>query len=194
MTSPVGHSLGAYIVAGKDCHSNEGKKRSLLGLNLGLLALLLFAANAPDLDFIYGWMKQDFNGYHHGASHSIVAALIFAMGVGSIARIYHGPALRLAVMLGLAYASHIALDLLTADTTAPFGMQLYWPFSERYVSASQSLFQKINHGGMGGSLWGSLPSIFSMHNFGAMVFELMVLGPIALISFLRRRHRILSKS
>ncbi len=180
MTSPVGHSLGGYIVAGRH-PSNPVFSKLLAGL-----MFLVFAANAPDLDFLVGAWMGDFNGYHHRASHSIAAGLIFAGVVYLIGRWLKFPAAYLALSGGLAYLSHIGLDLITNDTHAPFGLQLYWPFSEQFIIAPQYLFINIEHGRMDDTWRSALPAIFSKHNLVAMGIELAILGPLALIVFWRR--------
>ncbi|MEE9447193.1 MAG: metal-dependent hydrolase [Arenicellales bacterium] len=182
MTSPVGHSLGGYIFAGRPLHLAPVTLKSRI---MGLL-LIIFAANAPDLDFLYGAIRGDFNAYHHQASHSLMAILIFSLGVWALSKTWKTFPAYATLMAGLAYASHIALDYITKDTAAPFGMQLYWPFSQRYHMASQPLFERIMHGGSQDNLWEALPSIFSMHNLTAIGVELLLLGPLALFVFWKR--------
>ena len=187
MTSPVGHSLGAYIANGGTFPDARAQARDVKGLMSGF-ALLIFAANAPDLDFFWGAWMGDMNGLHHGPSHSIAAVFIFLALVWLLLRVFAQPR-GLAITAGLAYASHLLLDLFTADRTPPYGMQLYWPFDDRYVLASKAYFLNIEHGDMGSTVLDALPAIFSAHNLTAIGFELLVLGPPALILLLLRRYR-----
>jgi len=187
MTSPVGHSLGAYIANGgtfPDVRRQAGNVKHLVTGS----ALLIFAANAPDLDFFWGAWMGDMNRLHHGPSHSIAAAFIFFVLVWLLLRVFAQPR-GLAITAGLAYASHLLLDMFTADRTPPYGMQLFWPFSDQYVLASKAYFQNIEHGDMGSTVLDALPAIFSAHNLTAIGFELLVLGPPALILLLLRRNR-----
>lgn len=177
MTSPVGHMLGGYIAAGRYC-----KRASILSS----LMVLIFAANAPDLDFLYGAIRGDFNGLHHGASHSIGAVIMFVALVYAFCKALNKQAGQLSAIAGLAYSSHLALDLVTVDTTAPHGMKLFWPINEHYILAPQTLFQNIEHGAMGDSLLAALSSIFSMHNLVSVGAEILVLGPLALFLYWRR--------
>lgn len=185
MPSPVGHSLGAYIASGgvfPNVSTRAGDTRHLL---IGF-ALLIFAGNAPDLDFFWGAWMRDMNVFHHGPSHSIAAVFIFATLAWLLLRVFMHPR-GLAITAGLAYLSHLILDLFTADRTLPYGMQLFWPFDDRYVLASKAYFLNIEHGDMGSTVLDALPAIFSAHNLAAIGFEVLVLGPFALILFLRRR-------
>ena len=186
MTSPVGHSLGGYIFAGREIHRAAKNDSTWVILASGVL--IVFSANAPDLDFLVGAALGDFNGYHHRASHSIVGTLIFTAVMVLVGRMFKWPSPRLAIMGGLAYASHLMLDLFTRDSAAPFGMQLFWPMSEQFYIAPQQLFLKIDHGGMSSTMIQALPSIFSRHNLFAVGLELAILGPIALIVYCRRQR------
>jgi len=71
MPSPIGHSLLAFTVAGYD--ARKGSSR------LWWWLLILTAAVAPDFDFLPGILIGDPNRFHHGPSHSITAALLFAL-------------------------------------------------------------------------------------------------------------------
>src|SRR5687767_13245479 len=72
MPSPVGHSLmGAIIYRGAG--GRVGRSQ------WPLLAACLFAANAPDLDFLPGLFVGDLRLFHHGPSHSIAFAFVFGL-------------------------------------------------------------------------------------------------------------------
>jgi membrane-bound metal-dependent hydrolase YbcI (DUF457 family) len=78
------------------------------------------------------------------------------------------------------YLSHILLDILARDTTAPFGVQLFWPFSNAFLISPVLVFSDI---------WrGSLALLFGLHNWLAMGREIVVLVPVVgLFWWLRRR-------
>ena len=188
MSSPVGHSLGGYIIAGR----YQPAAVSSIGF-IGAIVFLIFSANAPDLDFLAGAAMGDFNGYHHRASHSVAAVFLFAGLVYLVAVLLKLRAANLAAMGALAYASHLALDFISDDKSAPFGMQLLWPINEHFYIAPQFIFMNIEHGAMSDGMISSLPSIFSMHNLTAIGLELTILGPLALIVYWRRTHKQKSK-
>jgi len=193
MTSPLGHSLGAYIANAGRC-PRLPVDQPLMGRHLFSrpvvvsVLLLIFAGNAPDLDFLWGAWMGDMNTYHHCPSHSITAIFIFSALLWWLLPLLKLPRYQ-AFTGGLAYGSHLLLDWFTTDRTLPYGMQLYWPFDDRYVLASKAYFINIDHGDMGSTVLDALPAIFSAHNLGAMGLELLVLGPTALfVLFLRRRR------
>ena len=64
MPSPVGHSIIAFTFYRLSARPHEP-------LGWRKLALYLFAANAPDLDFIPGLLIGQPDRFHHGAGHSV---------------------------------------------------------------------------------------------------------------------------
>jgi len=72
MPSPIGHSLIGLTVA------NLPLKKQLYQ-SVFWLGYVVIVANVADLDFVPGWFIGDMNRYHHGISHSIGAAIIFAI-------------------------------------------------------------------------------------------------------------------
>ena len=175
MTSPVGHTLGGLI-------SNQRQTFSW-----PWLLYIIFAANAADLDFVAGALVGQFNRFHHMASHSIMAAIIFAGACYIVSKLYSNQASKIALVGGLAYLSHLLLDAITIDSSAPRGMQLLWPFSDEYYIAPVTFFTNIHHGARSDTLLQALSSIFSMHNLGAMVLELIILLPILLLMKWRQK-------
>ena len=86
----------------------------------------LFAALAalPDVDLLFGM--------HSGPTHSLAAAGIVGLAVYLLARPSAGLGRgRFAIACAAAYASHVLLDWLARDTTAPIGIMALWPFSSR---------------------------------------------------------------
>jgi membrane-bound metal-dependent hydrolase YbcI (DUF457 family) len=131
---------------------------------------LSFVAMSPDLDLLWG--------AHHKATHSL-AAIAVAGALAYAAGLWTGKT-NLAVPVAAAYASHILLDILGADSTPPIGVTLFWPFSAEYIIAPVTPFPAISR-----RYW--LPG-FWPHNLRAVAFELMVLGPMAAAAwFIRRR-------
>lgn len=80
MATTVGHSLMGYIlylVFYKDYK---------LFKNWKMIALYVFAANAPDLDFIPGIFTGHANRFHHGISHTLGFSVLFALSMYLISR------------------------------------------------------------------------------------------------------------
>ncbi|MGH9314844.1 MAG: metal-dependent hydrolase [Vicinamibacterales bacterium] len=158
MPSPIGHALGG-LAAGwlTERRPSSGEWRSTA--TLAVVALL------PDVDLLWG--------AHHQATHSL-AAVAFVWVVARAA-VLLAPGLRPPASdpwpLTAAYASHILLDLLGADSTPPIGLMLFWPFSHEHVIAPWTPFPAISR-----RHW--LPGFWA-HNALAVLFEVMVLAPIA---------------
>jgi hypothetical protein len=156
--SPVGHALGGAIV----------------GVALGTFGTLgtpgtfvtLAAALAPDLDFLWGRHNQE--------THSLGAALFAGLAVFAWKR---QP--RLALAVTLAWASHVVFDWLGSDTTPPLGVMALWPISSDYYFSNAFFFEAISR-----RYW---LDNFVTHNLRAVAWEIVILGPLALFLWLRRK-------
>jgi len=89
----------------------------------------------PDADIIIGILRGRGGAYHGTFSHSltavaIVALLAYALGGG-----------RWAVIGGVAYGSHLLVDLL--DESGPANLMLGWPFSGARPYSIGKLFPKV---------------------------------------------------
>ena len=147
MPSPVGHSLAgvAVFAASRALHgplpeSGRGARlRRLL-----ILAVLVLAANAPDLDFLPGLIVGDPDRYHHGPAHSLGAALAFGLVITAVTRsIAPRLALRSGVLMTLAFVSHLLLDMLSVDVQPPRGVPLLWPLTQTNYAFPIELFLDI---------------------------------------------------
>lgn len=84
-------------------------------------------------------------GRHHRAeSHSLGLGLAVAVLTFAFARALRWPRPGwLAALVGLGFASHLALDLLGSDTHPPFGLMALWPGSREWFKAPLVLFLDI---------------------------------------------------
>jgi len=121
MPSPVGHALGG-IAAGWTVAPHHGR---------AAIWTLALAGAAADLDLLVH--------AHRGPSHSIGAALIAALVVSLATRRW-----RWGAAAGLAWASHVFLDWLGADTWPPIGIPALWPFSEAYFQSPIVIFPGVS--------------------------------------------------
>ncbi|MEO8077393.1 MAG: metal-dependent hydrolase [Acidobacteriota bacterium] len=172
MPSPIGHALGGMAVGWLIDPTSRGDGRA------ARVRLVAFGAAgaAADLDLLVG--------AHRGPSHALCAALVVGLGAWAYgAALRRGDAAhvrRLAVAVGLAYASHTLLDWLGRDTSPPLGIMALWPFDRGYYESRLHLFSPISR-----RYW--LPE-FWIGNFGALARELVILLPVgALVALLRRR-------
>lgn len=153
MPSPLGHALGGiaagWIVAPPRDRSVAGTLRS--GVLFAALALV------PDVDLLFN--------QHQGPTHSLGAAAIAGLAVGAITR--QG---RLGVAAACAYASHVLLDWLGADTAPPFGVMALWPVSHEHYLSRLDVFA--------GVLRFYRPGFWA-YNIRAVAREIVILGPIA---------------
>jgi membrane-bound metal-dependent hydrolase YbcI (DUF457 family) len=180
MPSPIGHSLAGIAVFGlgrtsrrRGPQGRRARRRAQLAQLLVFLAVV-FAANAPDLDFVPGLLVGDADRYHHGPAHSLGAALLFAVAATLAARIWSPrSALRIGILLGLAFCSHLLLDMLSVDLRPPRGVPLLWPLSAQYIALPLELFKDIHRDTAAGNFFLSL---LVKHNAYSVLWELVVMG------------------
>ena len=174
MPTPVGHALGGLAV-----YAATGDKP--LKKDLTFAAVCVGASLFPDLDFAIGPLAG--RSYHHYFSHSLGFATLFGLGAYLIARASHrSKPLRDAGILFAIYLSHIFLDLLAKDTFPPFGVQLFWPFSEAFYKSPILIFDEV---------WrGTLGKLFGLHNWLALAREVVILVPVgAVVWWWRNRSK-----
>ena len=130
------------------------------------------AAVAPDLDFLWG--------RHNMETHSLGAAGLAALVVLLWTR---GRGVRMAVIVGLAWLSHVLFDWLGSDTTPPLGVMALWPFSDAFYFADAFVFEAI-------SRRTHLPNFWS-HNMWAVGKEVALLAPgVAVAAWWTLRRRL----
>jgi membrane-bound metal-dependent hydrolase YbcI (DUF457 family) len=168
MPSPIAHSLVGLTIG----HLPEPMRGRLLWVGLAL-----FAANAPDLDFLAGLVSGSINAYHGGPSHSLGAALAFS-ALASLVLRRQGcrPALVFAVSFAI-YTSHILLDMACEASPTRPGLPLFWPLSNASFLFPWRPFLGIAHGGDGGGPAEFLHELFSLGNFAAVALEVAVFAP-----------------
>ena len=163
MPSPVGHALGALIVA------VATRPSRVASISTSALSIVVLAGVAPDLDFLWGRHNQE--------THSLGAALVAGALVYAWKR---QPWLALAV--ALAWASHVLFDWLGSDTTPPLGVMAMWPLSSEYYFSNAFFFEAISR-----RYW---LDNFVTHNLWAVTSEILILGPVLLIiTLIRSRAR-----
>jgi inner membrane protein len=179
MPSPVGHSLMAYII-------HRATARPVATHNWSVIALYLFAANAPDLDFIPGLFVGQLSRFHHGPSHSIGFAILFA----TLASLCFRRSTRVFVLAFSLYLSHVLLDYLIQDPSPPYGVPLFWPFSDEYYMAPFAFFRRFDYASH--SVDSLLSPMFTVNNLLTVLIEVALLVPLLIFVVLARsklRHR-----
>ena len=167
MPSPIAHSITGYFI-NEVFPVNKTKQFSSTNHFFIVFASIIIA-NAPDLDFIPQIITGD--RYHHGFSHSLVMALIVSSISVIILYIFNKKLLlSLFVWVLLLYSSHLLLDFFTAGGK---GIQLFWPFSEKFFMSEVALFPSTHHSEGKG--------IFAMSHFVFISFELIYSGLLLIL-------------
>jgi membrane-bound metal-dependent hydrolase YbcI (DUF457 family) len=152
------------------------------------MAVFAVVGVIPDFDLLAA--------VHRGPTHSLTAAAI--AGVAAWMWCAAGPAwrrrvtgqevrrrsnaLRLALAVSAAYATHTLLDWLGADTSSPIGIMALWPASRGYYESQRHVFLAISR-----RYW--LPDFWTL-NLHAVARELAILGPLAaVVVWLRTRKQ-----
>ncbi|MGH9220618.1 MAG: metal-dependent hydrolase [Vicinamibacterales bacterium] len=166
MPSPVGHAIGGAIVAFAALPPGP----AAWGLRLANSGwLVVAAAVAPDLDFLWGRHNQE--------THSIGMAV--AAGVVVYAWKHNA---RLTAAITIAWLSHVLFDWLGSDTTPPLGVMALWPLSSEYYFSNAFFFEAISR-----RYW---LDNFVSHNVWAVIREILILGPpLAIVMSIRSRAR-----
>lgn len=175
MPSPVAHSLMGYLITRAEGQTDQSGR-------WGRLVLYIAVANAADLDFIPGFVIGDPNRFHHGISHSIGFAVLFALLCGISWALLKRESIGKHVMLFFClYTSHLGLDYLSLDTKAPYGLPILWPLSDVFYIAPFAFLLDIQRSA---SSLDFVPSLFSLHNAIAMSIELIILSLLIVLESL----------
>jgi membrane-bound metal-dependent hydrolase YbcI (DUF457 family) len=131
MPSPVGHALAGLATAyGADI---VNRHRPLRLSSTRFVALCAGLAALPDADLLLP-------GTHRTFTHSFAAALItFIVAAGVTGKVNRW---RTATVCAAAYATHLLLDWLGADFFPPRGIQLLWPWSDRWFISDLDVFRQ----------------------------------------------------
>jgi inner membrane protein len=181
MATPLAHSLAGYAISTL-ADGAPGQHR----MSRSLLCVVI--ANAADLDFLPGALMGSPVLYHQGITHSLGFALLVSLGVAAIYWFRGKSFSPMFFFCGLAYLSHLLIDFLGRDGRSPYGIPLFWPFSEDYVISPVPVFWGVRHAGaMTDSTQKWLEALLHPYNLGAMVVEVAVLLPFVLLGQWRRR-------
>jgi inner membrane protein len=173
----VGHALGGTLAGWLAQGSGGGDARrparfsGWLGAGAPWLRQVLvfgLLGIAPDLDFLLG--------LHSRYTHSIGMAMLVGLVAWRASAQFRWGLAALA-----AYGSHILLDWLSNDTTAPIGIMALWPFRAGFYQSNLHVFMAVSR-----RYW--LPG-FVLHNLTAVAWELVLLGPPTLLVWWWRRRR-----
>ncbi len=176
MPLPVAHSgagLIAYLLFRKRSEI-KSRRREIL-----LVAMSVFLANLPDLDFLPGFWFGNASKFHHGPTHSLLFALIMAPIIYRIvvAIFKDVPKSTLMGICFVSLMSHVVLDYFSLDRGAPFGVPLFWPFLQENYTATVALFGDVVREDGRGPL-GFLLSLINKTNGREVLVEFFFIGTL----------------
>ncbi|PWT93242.1 MAG: hypothetical protein C5B54_02185 [Acidobacteria bacterium] len=179
MPSPVGHTLGAYAaLVTLDPRWVQDRKRNLVALGLAFT----FGTMA-DADFIVAEYSNNPALHHHFFTHSIPFAVGLMLVTILLLKLFRvRRPLWYGFMLGVAYGTHLLLDYFAQDGSTPVGIPLLWPFTIRHFITPVNIFYSIHRG--------EFTDLFSFHNFVAILIEILILLPIALLAHWYAKRRL----
>jgi membrane-bound metal-dependent hydrolase YbcI (DUF457 family) len=159
-----------------------GRRRSsprFVALCAGLAAL-------PDADLLIpgALMPAAHRTFTHSVTAACVIFIVAAAVTGQVTRLRAGrfgvqARWRTATICGLAYATHLLLDWLGADNFAPYGIQMFWPWSDRWFISNLDVFRQTAR-----RAFFTAPII--RQNAIAVAQELAILVPIVAVLWLVR--------
>ena len=159
MPSPIGHSLASLAVS----------RIAGQPVSRGWAMLLVAVGLAPDLDLL--WAR------HSMETHSLGAAALAGLLALLLTRNR-----RLALVVALVWFTHPLMDALGDDSSAPFGVMLWWPFSREFYLARFSVFDSAYRAYWKPDFW--------PHNIVAVAKEILILAPILVTARLWRRRSV----
>jgi inner membrane protein len=174
MPSPIGHALAGIATAwsaDRPATTDRAAARASLALTLVCAAL----AALPDIDLLVP-------GAHRTVTHSVGAVIVMTSIAAAVTGWVTGKInWRVTALCGLAYASHLVLDLLGTDPSPPFGIQALWPFSHGWFISPWTIFPGTERRHV-------LSRAAILVNVRAAGVECAILGPIVLLLAWRRRR------
>ncbi len=144
----------------------------------GLAVASVVLAAIPDIDLVWH--------VHRTFTHSVTAALIVGAVAAVVARGRTLPIRRVAVVCACAYATHLLLDWMAADTLPPYGIELLWPFSNRFFISGWDVFLQTER-----RHFFSVATIET--NLRTIAVEVAILLPIVVAVWLVRERRMRSR-
>jgi len=175
MPSPLGHSLAGLTVGWLSAPSPRPGTRRLADALSPFVLWCAFLAAIPDADLFV----PDF---HRTATHSLTAtACILIIAAAMTGKVTTRAAWRFALAVAAAHATHLLLDWLATDQYPPAGIQVFWPFSDRFYISGADFFPQVERRLL-------RPEAFPI-NARAAVWEITVMGPIAFLAWQIRARR-----
>ena len=172
MPTPVGHTIiGAALGCGVLMPRGRWKAglQALWEQRAGFL-VIVFMANLPDIDYLPGVLMGSINVFHHWYTHTLGWIAVVSLAVWILWRKTHRAGWSVFALLFAALASHLAVDLFSADHSVPYGIMALWPFTDTFYISPEPLFWSLRKG-----TWND---VFQWYNVQAALYEAAVLLPV----------------
>jgi len=147
-----------------------------MGRRLSSFAIVgAVVATLPDADLVYP-------GIHRGLTHSVgMTAILMIVTMVVTGWVTGRIQWRWVLLVGVAHASHIALDLMGTDRYPPAGLKALWPFSNHFYISGWDIFPPTER------------RVYLPHalltNVRALITETVLVGPVAALLFFVKRTR-----
>jgi membrane-bound metal-dependent hydrolase YbcI (DUF457 family) len=183
MPSPIGHTLAGLTVgwlADRDAlrplPSAGATWTARVRASCTPLVLWCAAMAAlPDADLLIPH-------FHRTVTHSVtVTFLILIIAAAVTGKVTRPTALRIAVALAAAHSTHLLLDWLGTDRNPPAGLQMFWPFDDRFYISDWDIFPPVARG--------RISSRMIVINANAALWEIALMLPVAATAWVWRRFR-----
>ncbi len=171
MPLPIAHSLGGYALS-------EIQGLSFFDKKWKTILFFVVLANAPDFDFLPGFLVNDPSRFHHGFSHTFGASVVAGF-LGAFGFRKKFPFWKVFWIIGGVYFSHVLLDYFTEDRRPPYGVMLLWPFTDTYYISHFSIFKKVMRSN---DTLTFFPSLFSPHNLAEAWREFVLMGSVCVLT------------
>ena len=180
MPSPIGHTLAGLAIA------HAGRTRGWIPRHWAWVVALVAVANLADVDFATGYLAPGRLRYmftHHGLTHGFAAALVVGLAgalVASYARA--GRAAAAGLLIGLVYASHVAMDFSAGEVGLETDMPLFWPLFDTGPSTPVRVFAEFHYNDRANSIAAFVLSMCRWDNLIVIAQEIVVIaGLVALV-------------
>jgi membrane-bound metal-dependent hydrolase YbcI (DUF457 family) len=191
MPSPIGHALAgvaaawiADLVPGNRAWRTAPQSATWYRrAGNGLTVVCAGLAAAPDADLV---VLPFFEG-HRTFTHSLAAMTAVGVIAAFAATRMRLPVARVALMSAAAYGTHLLLDWLGTDNYAPRGLQLFWPFDDRWFISEWNIFLQTRR-------YDLLSPPIIRQNLMAIATEITMLAPIVFVIWLLRSRSLKSDS
>ena len=179
MPSAIGHALAgvaaawtADLVPGRRDWRATASASWYRRAGDGLTVLCALLGALPDADLLFR--------VHRTMSHSVgILLLVTGIAAAVTGWVARRPVARVALMCGGAYATHLLLDWLGADSSPPYGLQVFWPFSGIWLASGWDVFRDLTRRQV-------LTAASMRVNLLAVAQELAILGPVLVALWLVR--------